>query len=83
MTILDSLKAYRPVNITFDVLTNRDTTRAMVDCGDFYLNMTPAEDTSICSRASRSSAACSQRKSPTDASTMWRCASNCRRPTSA
>lgn len=39
VTILDSLKAYRPVNITFDVLTNRDTTRAMVDCGDFYLNM--------------------------------------------
>ena len=35
VTILDSLKAYRPVNITFDVLTNRDTTRAMVDCGDF------------------------------------------------
>ena len=27
------------MNITFNVLTNRDTTRAMVDCGDFYLNM--------------------------------------------
>ncbi len=39
VTILDSVKTYRPLNITFDILTNRDTTRALVDCGDFYLNM--------------------------------------------
>ena len=39
VTILDSARRYRPVNITFDVLTDRDTTRALVDCGDFYLNM--------------------------------------------
>lgn len=39
VTILDSARRYRPVNITVDVLTNRDTTRALVDCGDFYLKM--------------------------------------------
>lgn len=39
VTILDSVRSYRPVNITVDVLTNRDTTRALVDCGDFYLKM--------------------------------------------
>ena len=39
VTILDSARLYRPVNITMDVLTNRDTTRALVDCGDFYLKM--------------------------------------------
>lgn len=39
VTILDSARRYRPVNISFDVLTDRDTTRALVDCGDFYLNM--------------------------------------------
>lgn len=39
VTIIDSAKTYRPLNITFDILTDRDTTRALVDCGDFYLNM--------------------------------------------
>ena len=39
VTILDSAKRYRPVNVSVDILTNRNTTRAFVDCGDFYLNM--------------------------------------------
>lgn len=39
VTILDSAKRYRPLNITLDVLTQSDTTRAMIDCGDFFLNM--------------------------------------------
>ena len=39
VTILDSAKTYRPVNISVDMFTNPDTTRALVDCGDFYLNM--------------------------------------------
>lgn len=39
VTILDSARRYRPVNISLDVLTNRDTTRALIDCGDFYLKM--------------------------------------------
>lgn len=39
VTILDSARTYRPVNIDLDILTNNDTTRALVDCGDFYLNM--------------------------------------------
>ena len=39
VTILDSAKTYRPVNIDVDILSTRDTTRALVDCGDFYLNM--------------------------------------------
>ena len=39
VTILDSARLYRPVNITIDALTNRDTTRALVDCGDFYLKL--------------------------------------------
>ena len=39
VTILDSARRYRPVNISVDILTDRDTTRALVDCGDFYLNM--------------------------------------------
>ncbi len=39
VTILDSARTYRPMNIDLDILTNNDTTRALVDCGDFYLNM--------------------------------------------
>ena len=30
---------FRPEDIELDVLTRRDTTRAIVDCGDFHLNM--------------------------------------------
>jgi len=30
---------FRPEDIELDVLTRRDTTRALVDCGDFHLNM--------------------------------------------
>lgn len=39
VTIIDSAKTYRPQNVSVDMLTNRDTTRAFVDCGDFYLDM--------------------------------------------
>lgn len=39
VTIIDSARIYRPLNVTIDMLTNRDTTRALVDCGDFYLDM--------------------------------------------
>ncbi len=39
VTILDSVRRYRPVNISVDLFTDRDTTRALVDCGDFYLDM--------------------------------------------
>lgn len=39
VTVIDSARTYRPVNIDLDIFTNNDTTRALVDCGDFYLNM--------------------------------------------
>lgn len=39
VTIIDSSRVYRPMNVSFDVFTNRDTTRALVDCGDFYLKV--------------------------------------------
>ena len=32
-------KVYRPVDILTDVYIRRDTTHAVVDCGDFHLNM--------------------------------------------
>lgn len=35
----DSVKLYRPDDIVLDVLTNRDTTLTVVDCGDFHLNL--------------------------------------------
>lgn len=31
--------SYRPENMAMDVITNADTTHAVVDCGDFHLNM--------------------------------------------
>ena len=34
----DSLNAYYPETLDFDILTSRDTTHAVVNCGDFYLN---------------------------------------------
>lgn len=39
VTLIDSSKIYRPMNVTVDVLTACDTTRAFVDCGDFYLDL--------------------------------------------
>ncbi len=39
VTVIDSAKTYRPMNVTVDVFADRDTTRALVDCGDFYLKM--------------------------------------------
>ena len=38
VVIRDSAHVYRPEDITLDVLTRRDTTHAVVSCGDFYLN---------------------------------------------
>ena len=35
--VQDNGKLYHPDDITFDVLTSRDTTHAVVDCGDFHL----------------------------------------------
>jgi hypothetical protein len=42
LTITDSSQTYRPEDIVLDVLTKRDTTHAVVDCGDFHLNMDAA-----------------------------------------
>ena len=38
ITIRDSSQTYRPEDMTVDILTRRDTTHAVVWCGDFYLN---------------------------------------------
>ena len=38
ITIRDSSRVYRPEDVTLDVLLRRDTTHAVVDCGDFHLN---------------------------------------------
>lgn len=38
LTIRDSANVYRPDDMIIDVLTRRDTTHAVVDCGDFHLN---------------------------------------------
>jgi hypothetical protein len=32
-------KTYRPENINLDILSHRDSTHALVDCGNFHLNM--------------------------------------------
>ena len=39
ISIRDSVEHYRPDDIVLDALTNRDTTRAIVDCGDFHLDL--------------------------------------------
>jgi len=39
VTIDDGKLFYRPEDIVMDILTRRDTTHAIVDCGDFHLNM--------------------------------------------
>jgi len=35
----DKQKAYRAEDVVLDILTRRDTTHAIVDCGDFHLDM--------------------------------------------
>ncbi len=42
MTFMDKDSVYRPDDVVLDVLTRRDTTHAVVDCGDFHLNMNAA-----------------------------------------
>lgn len=37
MVVTDSGSVYRPDDIVMDLLTTRDTTHAVVDCGDFHL----------------------------------------------
>ena len=39
ITIHDNTRIYRPEAVDMDVFTRRDTTHAIVDCGDFHLNM--------------------------------------------
>ncbi len=39
MTFTDSVRSYRPEDIVMDVFTRRDTTHAVIDCGDFSLRM--------------------------------------------
>lgn len=39
ITVDDSKTLYRPNDIVLDVLTRADTTHAVVDCGDFHLDM--------------------------------------------
>lgn len=39
MTVVTKDKTYRPMDVVMDVMTDRDTTWAVVDCGDFHLSM--------------------------------------------
>ncbi len=39
ITISNGRKSLRPNDVVLDALTNRDTTRAVVDCNDFHLNL--------------------------------------------
>ena len=39
MTIVDKDSVYHPTDVVLDILTRKDTTHAVVDCGDFHLNM--------------------------------------------
>lgn len=39
MTLMDTKKTYRPADVVMDILTNRDTTRAKVYCGNFQMDM--------------------------------------------
>ena len=38
LTIRDTANVYRPDDMVLDLLTRRDTTHAIADCGDFHLN---------------------------------------------
>ncbi|WP_036880888.1 translocation/assembly module TamB domain-containing protein [Xylanibacter oryzae] len=39
VTIMDVKKTYRPKDLVMDIMTNRDTTRAKLYCGNFRMNM--------------------------------------------
>lgn len=39
VTFKDSVRSYRPEDVVLDVLTQTDTTRAEVECGDFHLSL--------------------------------------------
>ena len=39
ITVTNGKKHLRPNDVVLDMLTNRDTTRAVVDCNDFHLNL--------------------------------------------
>ena len=43
LVITSRNEIYRPDDMVVDVLTSRDTTHAVVDCGDFHLNMNAGE----------------------------------------
>lgn len=38
ITIIDSVRTYRPDDVVADLFTRRDSTHAVMDCGDFHLN---------------------------------------------
>ena len=39
MTIIGSVKTYRPTDVAMDIMTNRDSTRAKLYCGDYQMDM--------------------------------------------
>ena len=39
IAISEGKRHYRPQDVNIDILTTRDTTHAIADCGDFHLNM--------------------------------------------
>lgn len=39
ITVKTDSNVYRPVGVNVDVVTSRDTTHAIAECGDFHLNM--------------------------------------------
>lgn len=39
ITVIDSVKSFRPDDIVMDVLTTRDTTHAVLDCGDLHARL--------------------------------------------
>lgn len=45
ITVRTEKKVYRPVGVKVDILTDRDTTHAIAECGDFRLNTDAHEAT--------------------------------------
>jgi hypothetical protein len=43
ITVIDEKKIYRPDDVVMDILTRRDTTYAVVDCGDFHLKLSAGD----------------------------------------
>lgn len=39
VTLMDAKKTYRPKDVVMDIMTNKDTTRAKLHCGNFSMNM--------------------------------------------